>query len=156
VLVALARDLLRARQERLDLAEVDEAVAGVRLLDDARHDVAHAVLVLLEHHLALGLADPLQDHLLGGLGRDATEVVARDVDDLDRVLRHPVPVQLGLGLLDDRLLRRVAAEVVARTLALALLLRRLLGLRLRLGVRVGLRRQGQHAELESASSDMLT
>ena len=46
-------------------------------------DVADAVDVLLVHHLALGLADPLQDHLLGGLGGDAAEVVRGDVDRLD-------------------------------------------------------------------------
>ena len=75
VLVALAGHLLGAGQQRLDPAEVDERVARVGLLDDARDDVADAILVLLEHHLALGLADPLQDHLLRGLRGDAAEVV---------------------------------------------------------------------------------
>ena len=51
--------------------------ARVGLLDDAGDDVADAVLVLLEHHLALGLADALQDDLLGGLRGDAAEVVGR-------------------------------------------------------------------------------
>ena len=76
LLVALAVDLLRPGQQRLDLAEVDEDVPAVAgLLDDAGHDLADAVDVLVVHHLALGLADPLQDHLLGGLRGDAAEVV---------------------------------------------------------------------------------
>ena len=80
LLVALAVDLLGARQQRLDLAEVDEHVVAVaRLLDDAGHDLADAVDVLLVHHLPLRLADPLLDHLLGGLRRDAAEVLGRDV-----------------------------------------------------------------------------
>src|SRR3954471_978224 len=41
LLVALAVDLLRARQQRLDLAEVDENVVAIAgLLDDARDDLA--------------------------------------------------------------------------------------------------------------------
>jgi hypothetical protein len=72
LLVALAVDLLGAREQRLDLAEVDEDVVAVAgLLDDPGHDLGHAVDVLLVHHLALGLADPLQDDLLGGLRGDA-------------------------------------------------------------------------------------
>src|SRR5205085_6614232 len=58
LLVALAVDLLGARQQRLDLAEIDEHVVPVaRLLDDAGDDLGDAVDVLLVHHLALGLAD---------------------------------------------------------------------------------------------------
>ena len=76
VLVALARHLLGAGQQRLDAApEVDERGARVGLLHDAGDDVADAVLVLLEHDLALGLAHALQDDLLGGLRGDAAEVV---------------------------------------------------------------------------------
>ena len=87
MVVALAVDLLGLRQQRLDaLPELHERVARVRLLDDAGDQLAHAVAVLLEHHVALGLADPLQDHLLGGLRGDPPEVVRRDVADLDLVL----------------------------------------------------------------------
>ena len=43
------------------------------------------VLVLVEDIVALGLADPLEDHLLGGLRGDAAEVVGRDVALLDLV-----------------------------------------------------------------------
>src|SRR6185437_2401016 len=59
LLVALAVDLLRPRQQRLDLPEVDEDVPAVaRLLDYAGDDLADAVDVLVVHHLALRLADP--------------------------------------------------------------------------------------------------
>jgi hypothetical protein len=72
VVVALAVDLLGARQQRLDaLAQLHERVAVVGLLHDAGDQLADAVLVLLEHHVALGLADALQDDLLGRLRRDA-------------------------------------------------------------------------------------
>src|SRR5687768_11566186 len=87
VVVALALDLLGLGQQRLHpLAQLHERVAGVRLLDDAGDQLAHAVAVLLEHHVALGLADALQDHLLGGLRGDPAEVVRRDVANLDLVL----------------------------------------------------------------------
>ena len=86
VVVALAVDLLGLRQQRLDaLAQLHERVARVGLLDDAGDQLADAVAVLLEHHVALGLADPLQDHLLGGLRGDAAEVVGRDVALVDLV-----------------------------------------------------------------------
>ena len=101
VVVALAVDLLGLRQQRLDaLAQLHERVAGVRLLHDAGDQLAHAVAVLLEHHVALGLADALQDHLLGGLRRDPPEVVGRDV-----LFADLVAVLLELGGVDFRLLR---------------------------------------------------
>ena len=80
VVVALVLDLLGLGQQRLDaLAQLDERVARVGLLDDAGDQLADAVAVLLEHHVALGLADALQDHLLGRLRGDAAEVVRGDV-----------------------------------------------------------------------------
>ena len=76
MVVALAVDLLGLRQQRLDaLAQLHERVAGVRLLHDPGDELAHAVAVLLVHHVPFGLADPLQDHLLGRLRGDAPEVV---------------------------------------------------------------------------------
>ncbi len=98
MVVALAVHLLAARQQRLDaLAQLDERVARVGLLHEAGDQLADAVLVLVEHHVALGLADPLEDHLLGRLRGDAPEVVGRDVAllDLVAVLGQPLLVDLG-------------------------------------------------------------
>src|SRR5262245_13246385 len=116
LLVALAVDLLGARQQRLDLAEVDEHVVAVAgLLDDPGHDLGHAVDVLVVHDLALGLADALRDHLLRRLRGDAAEVLRCDVGALDLLVGHVGPVDvevlvgdehvralavLGLGLLE--------------------------------------------------------
>ncbi len=94
VVVAVARDLLGLWQQRLHPAQVEQGVAGVGLLDDAGDDVALAARVLLVLHLALGLADPLQDHLLGGLRGDAPEVGGR-------VVPLPRDVALFVELLGD-------------------------------------------------------
>ena len=75
VVVVLVRDLLSLRQQGLDLAEVEEGVAIVALLDDPGHDVALAPCVLLVLPVALGFSDALEDHLACCLGRDPPEVV---------------------------------------------------------------------------------
>ena len=75
VLVALIGDLLGLGQQGLDLAQVQQRVAVVRLLHDPRHDVALAARVLLVLHVALYFTDPLEDDLLRSLCRDASEVV---------------------------------------------------------------------------------
>ena len=75
VLVALVGDLLGLGEERLHLPEIEERVPVVRLLDDAGDDVPLAAGVLLVLEVPLDLADALEDHLLGRLGRDPTEVV---------------------------------------------------------------------------------
>ena len=118
VVVVLVLDLLGLRQQRLDLAEVEQRVAGVGLLDDAGDDVALAAGVLLVLHLALGLADALEDHLLGRLRGDATEVVGRvvplagDVAVLVELLRDHLDVA-GLHVdLDQRFLGRVGHALV--------------------------------------------
>ncbi len=86
VVVALALDLLGLGQQRLDtFAQLHERVARVGLLNDAGDQLADAVAVLLVHHVALGLADALQNHLLGGLRCDPAEVVGGDVALLDLV-----------------------------------------------------------------------
>src|SRR5207302_2358573 len=100
LLVALAVDLLGAREQRLDLAEVDEHVVAVAgLLDDAGHDLADAVDVLVVHHPPLLLANALQDDLLRRLRGDAAEVVRRDVLALDLILGNvgPVDVEVVVG-----------------------------------------------------------
>ena len=98
MVVALAVHLLAARPERLNpLAQLHERVANPGLLDDAGDQLTHAVLVLGEHHVPLGLADPLEDHLLGGLSGDAAEVLGGGVAllDLVAVLHQPLLVDLG-------------------------------------------------------------
>src|SRR3954471_5684149 len=123
LLVALAVHLLGPGQEGLDLAEVDEHVVAVAgLLDDSGHDLGDAVDVLVVHHLALGLADPLQDDLLRGLGGDTAEVLRRDVLALDQVLGDLGPIELqvvvgeqGVVLLTALLLEPF--ELVERALA---------------------------------------
>ena len=79
VLVRLAGHLLGLRQHRLELAQVDadDALLGPGLvrLDDAGDQVAVAADVLAEVHLVGGLAQPLQDDLLGGHRGDPAEVV---------------------------------------------------------------------------------
>ena len=118
MLVTLVLHLLGLRQQRLDPTEVEEGVALVRLLDDAGDDVALAPRVLLVLHLALGVANALQDDLLGGLRRDATEVVggvvplAYDVAVFVELLRDHADVA-GLDVdLDERLLGRVRHPLV--------------------------------------------
>ena len=126
MVVALAVHLLAARQQRLDaLAQLHERVARVGLLDDAGDQLADAVLVLVEHHVPLGLADPLQDHLLGGLRGDAAEVLRRDVAlvDLVAVLHQPLLIDLGrlgvdqlAGLRVDGRLARLLLDLVEQLL----------------------------------------
>ena len=118
VVVAVARDLLGLRQQRLDPTEVEQRVAGVGLLDDAGDDVALAAGVLLVLHLALGLADPLQDHLLRGLRGDAPEVggrvvpLAGDVALFVELLRDHADLT-GLDVdLDERFLGRFGHPLV--------------------------------------------
>src|SRR3546814_4621653 len=54
-------------------------VAALDALDDAGHQLADAILPLVHDLRPRGLAHALHDHLLGGLGCDATEI---DVVDL--------------------------------------------------------------------------
>src|SRR5206468_225837 len=102
LLVTLAVDLLGARQQRLDLAEIDEHVVAVaRLLDDPGDDLGDAVDVLLVHHLALRLADPLGDDLLRGLRGDAAEVLRGHIRSLHLLLGDVGPVDLEVLVLDE-------------------------------------------------------
>ena len=105
LLVALAVDLLGARQQRLDLAEIDEDVVAVAgLLDDAGDDLADAIDVLVVHHPPLLLADALQDHLLRGLRGDAAEALRRDVFAADLILGDVGPVDIEVVVGDERVL----------------------------------------------------
>ena len=142
VVVALAVDLLGLRQQRLDaLAQLHERVARVGLLDDPGDHLADAVLVLLEHHVALGLADPLQDHLLRGLRGDPAEVGRRHVAARDLVLVLGQLLEVDLRLLGLAQLARLGVD---RALLLDRLLDELL---------LELRRQDQleHAEVRGVA-----
>ena len=118
VLVALVGDLLGLGQQRLDLAQVEQGVAVVGLLDDAGHDVALAPGVLLVLEVALDLPDALEDDLLGRLGGDPAEVVggvvplADDVAVLVELLAvDPDLARVGVDR-DDRLLGGVGTALV--------------------------------------------
>src|SRR5918998_4672241 len=75
VLVALVGDLFARRQERLDPPKVHERHPPVSLLDDAGHDVADALAVLLDELLAVHLVEALVEGLAHDLGRYAGEVI---------------------------------------------------------------------------------
>jgi len=98
----LAREkdfLLAQRQDGLGTSQVDDDRALLEAPDDAVHDLALAILVLLEDVVALGLADHLDDHLLGRLREDAPE--ARGVE-----LHADLVAELGFGIEAVRLLER--------------------------------------------------
>ena len=97
----LARDRFIPAQKRLGAAQVDDHVAVFDALDQAVDDLADAVLVFLVLALALGLADLLDDDLLGGLGGDAPEVDGRQGIDQE-FADHRIGLAL-LGLLQGQL-----------------------------------------------------
>src|SRR3546814_13880631 len=72
-----AGDLLIAADDALGAAEIHHDMAEFDRLDDAGDDFTHAVLEFLMLALALGVADLLEDHLLGRLGVDAAHVDRR-------------------------------------------------------------------------------
>ena len=76
----LVRHLLGLGQQRLDPTQVEQGVAGIRLLDHAGDDVTLPACVLLVLQVALGLADPLCHDLAGGLRRYPAKVVRRHVE----------------------------------------------------------------------------
>src|SRR5919198_487365 len=93
VAVRLRGNLLRLREERLDLAQVEQRVPMGVLLDDPRDDVALAARELLVRELTLGVAELLVNDLLRGLGPDpALELVG----DLDLALAFGVPLPYRL------------------------------------------------------------
>ena len=78
----LAGHLLLHRQDGLQLADVDQHVLRVlALLDHTGDDVALAARVLAERRVVLGVAQPLQDDLLGG-GRGDPAEAGRGVVEL--------------------------------------------------------------------------
>src|SRR5207244_230119 len=73
--VALARDLLLLREDRVRPAEVHGDVSLLEALHDAGEELALAPLELLVGDVALGVAHGLDDVLLRGLGGDAPELL---------------------------------------------------------------------------------
>ena len=110
----LARDLLVAADDALGAAEVDDDVAELDALDDAGDDFAGAVLELFILALALGVADLLEDDLLGGLGGDAAELDRRQRID-DEVADAGALLQLLRPLRVDLLEMVLGSSTTSRT-----------------------------------------
>ncbi len=72
--IALARYLLASRQDRVGLAQVDDDRATLEPLDRARDQVGPLILEFVEKTVALGLADLLDDDLLGRLRGDPAQL----------------------------------------------------------------------------------
>jgi hypothetical protein len=78
--LGVARKLLYCLlRPRLELAGFDHGAPALNPLDRAGDELVAARQEVVENLLALGVADPLQQHLLGGLLADAARV-----DRLDR------------------------------------------------------------------------
>ena len=102
--IGLALHLLAYRQDGLGPPQVDHQIASLEAPHDPRDQLSLAVLVLIEDVLALGLADPLQDHLLGGLSGDAPETLPGAIE----LQQGPV---LGVLLLGARLILLVEEDL---------------------------------------------
>src|SRR6266852_6359665 len=79
LVVALRRDLLRARHDRFSTVDLNDDGARLDALDDAMHDLTLALSELVEDEAPLGIAQLLHDHLLCGLGSNAAELRRCDV-----------------------------------------------------------------------------
>ena len=80
-------DHLAAAQAAFDAAGLDDDVALVHALDGADEDLVAARHEVVEQHLALGVADLLQDDLLGRHRADAAD--RHRLDRLPRCTRRP-------------------------------------------------------------------
>ena len=78
--IVLPRHLLSERKHRFGTPQVDDDRALLEAPDDPVDDLRRAVLVFLEHVVALGLTDQLDDHLLGRLGQDSPEPLGVELD----------------------------------------------------------------------------
>ena len=85
---------LVARQQGFDLASLDDGVTALHALDGAGDDVLAATQEVGQNLLALGIADFLQDDLLGRLGTDTTEV-----DGFQRLLEKIAGFDVRIALL---------------------------------------------------------
>jgi len=100
-----ARDLLVAADNALGTAQIDDHMAEFDRLDDTGDDLARAVLEFFKLPLALGVANLLENHLLGRLCIDASEIDFRQRVD-DEVANLGTWLEF-LGLLDIDLLEIV-------------------------------------------------
>jgi hypothetical protein len=107
----------------------DDVVAALEAAHDAGDELALAVLELVEDDVALGVAHALDDHLLGGLRRDAAEALAvllhlEHVAEVAVLLARLVASSglevedLEAELLAELRLEAVTARVLDRDLAL--------------------------------------
>ncbi len=78
--IALPRDLLCGRQHGFDTAQVKVDILALDALHCPSDDVAFSVPKLFVDEVPFGLSQPLDDHLFGGLGRDAPKVARGDLD----------------------------------------------------------------------------
>ena len=92
LMVMLAMILLAIRNDRFRFAELvehDDQLAALDLLHFAREQFADALGELVADARALAFADPLDDALLGGLHRGATEL-----GEVDGDLHHVAELEL--------------------------------------------------------------
>ncbi len=84
--VVLERALLGRSEDRLDvLPDVEDDRARLDPVHGAGDELALARCELVEDLVALDLADPLEDDLLGGLGTDSAEHVAIELLGLHEI-----------------------------------------------------------------------
>ena len=149
--VALARDLLLLRQDRVGAAQVHDDVLALEALHDAGEQLAFPVFELVEDDAALGLADALDDVLLCRLRRDAPELLLRQ-------LREQLVADLGVGI--ERRLRVLHRDLVRRVGGLDLEELDLADVGVELGLDLVLEperaaRGGQHGVFEGGDDDAL-
>ncbi len=89
--VVLERRLLGRGEDTLDtLAHVQDHRPRLDAVDGAGDELTILVRELIEHGVALGLAQALEHDLLGGLGADSAEGVAVELLDLHQLARDRV------------------------------------------------------------------
>src|SRR3546814_366903 len=94
-----ARDLLIAADNTLGAAQIDDDMTELDALHDAGDDLSDAVLEFLILPLTLGVADLLENDLLGGLRIDAPQIDRRQrINDEVADLCTRLQLLRGLGI----------------------------------------------------------